>query len=77
VREVVRLVQEARKNTGLDVSDRIELWWTGDGVLAEALQEHQGLGAGVVLATAVHAGTAGEGPGIEGPSGSRFWLARA
>jgi isoleucyl-tRNA synthetase len=30
-----------------------------------------------VLATAVHAGTAGAGPGTEGPAGSRFWLARA
>ena len=40
VREVVRLVQEARKNSGLEVSDRIELWWTGDGALAEALEEH-------------------------------------
>ena len=76
VREVVRLVQEARKNSGLEVTDRIELWWTGDGVLAEALQEHAGQWAGEVLATSVHAGTAGDGPGIDGPSGSRFWLAR-
>jgi isoleucyl-tRNA synthetase len=77
VREVVRLVQEARKNSGLDVSDRIELWWTGDGALADALAEHADQWAGEVLATSVHAGTAGEGPGVEGPAGSRFWLAVA
>ncbi|HEV7189151.1 MAG TPA: DUF5915 domain-containing protein, partial [Blastococcus sp.] len=77
VREVVRLVQEARKNSGLEVSDRIQVWWTGDGVLADALEEHADQWAGEVLATSVHAGTAGEGAGIEGPAGSRFWLARA
>jgi isoleucyl-tRNA synthetase len=77
VREVVRLVQEARKNSGLEVSDRIELWWTGDGVLAEALEEHAAQWAAEVLATTVHAGAAGDGAGIEGPAGSRFWLARA
>jgi isoleucyl-tRNA synthetase len=76
VREVVRLVQEARKNSGLEVSDRIELWWTGDGVLAEALEEHAGQWAGEVLATTVHAHTAGDGPGVEGPAGSRFWIRR-
>jgi isoleucyl-tRNA synthetase len=77
VREVVRLVQEARKNSGLDVSDRIKLWWTADGALAEALTEHADQWAGEVLATSVQAGSAGDGPGIDGPAGSRFWLARA
>jgi isoleucyl-tRNA synthetase len=77
VREVVRFLQEARKNSGLDVSDRIELWWTADGALAEALTEHREQVAGEVLAVSVHAGTPGTGPGVEGPDGARFWVARA
>jgi isoleucyl-tRNA synthetase len=77
VREVVRLIQEARKNSGLEVSDRIELRWTADGVLAEALEEHAGQWTGEVLATSVHPRTAGDGAGIAGPEGSRFWLTRA
>jgi isoleucyl-tRNA synthetase len=77
VREAVRLVQEARKNSGLEVSDRIELWWTAHGAMAEALTEHADQVAREVLAAGVHAGTAGEGAGVEGPEGSRFWIARA
>jgi isoleucyl-tRNA synthetase len=81
VREVVRLVQEARKNGGLEVSDRIELWWTADGAdagqLVTALGEHAEQIAAEVLAVRVHAGAAGEGAGVEGPAGSRFWVARA
>ncbi|UOY02898.1 isoleucine--tRNA ligase [Blastococcus sp. PRF04-17] len=77
VREVVRLLQEARKNSGLEVSDRIELWWTGDGAVAQAVEEHAEQLAAEVLATTVHPGAAGDGPGVEGPSGSRFWIARA
>jgi isoleucyl-tRNA synthetase len=77
VREVVRLVQDARKSGGLAVSDRIELWWTAEGMLAEALTEHAGQLAGEVLATGVHAGTAGPGAAVEGPQGSRFWITRA
>ncbi|TYP81217.1 isoleucyl-tRNA synthetase [Blastococcus xanthinilyticus] len=77
VREAVRLVQEARKNSGLEVSDRIELWWTADGAMAQALTEHAEQLAGEVLAVGVHAGTAGQGEGVEGPEGSRFWVAKA
>jgi isoleucyl-tRNA synthetase len=77
VREVVRLVQEARKSSGLEVSDRIRLWWTAEGAMARALTEHGEQVAGEVLATTVDAGTAGEGAGFEGPEGLRFWVARA
>ncbi|WP_448613118.1 isoleucine--tRNA ligase [Modestobacter sp. URMC 112] len=77
VREVVRLVQDARKGSGLAVSDRIELWWTGEGAVAQALTEHTEQLAGEVLATAVHAATPGAGDGVEGPQGSRVWVARA
>jgi isoleucyl-tRNA synthetase len=77
VREVVRLLQEARKNSGLEVSDRIELWWTADGTLAQALEEQSEQVAGEVLAVRVHPGTPGTGNGVEGPEGSRFWVARA
>jgi isoleucyl-tRNA synthetase len=51
VREVIRLVQEARKTSGLDISDRIDLWWrTSDAELAAALREHGDEVAGEVLA---------------------------
>ncbi|MEV5711580.1 isoleucine--tRNA ligase [Actinoallomurus sp. NPDC052274] len=50
-REVIRLVQEARKNSGLDISDRIDLWWrTSDAELAATLREHGDEVAGEVLA---------------------------
>ncbi len=49
-REVVRLVQEARKGSGFDVSDRIALTWRPDGETAEALRETRALVAAEVLA---------------------------
>jgi isoleucyl-tRNA synthetase len=40
-REVVRTIQEGRKAAGLDVSDRIRVWWSSDdGEVAAAVAEH-------------------------------------
>jgi isoleucyl-tRNA synthetase len=55
-REVIRLVQDARKASGFDVTDRIELAWSADGELATALREHRDTVAAEVLATTVHEG---------------------
>jgi isoleucyl-tRNA synthetase len=50
-REVVRLVQDARKGDGLDVGDRISLRWsTADPELAAALTEHGDMISAEVLA---------------------------
>jgi len=85
-REVVRLIQDARKTSGLDVSDRIELRWaTPDADLAAALTTHGELIAGEVLAVAFGPGegpgdAAGTGPWHEHADadlGLRFWLAVA
>ncbi|MGH3243481.1 MAG: DUF5915 domain-containing protein, partial [Spirillospora sp.] len=57
VREAVRLVQEARKTAGLEVTDRIDLWWEATGTdLAEALRAHTGEVATEVLATTITEG---------------------
>jgi isoleucyl-tRNA synthetase len=67
-REVVRAVQEARKQAGLEVSDRIELELGGDDELLEAAREHESYIAGETLATSVGYGAdgAGEKATIEG-----------
>ncbi len=76
VREAVRLVQEARKSSGLEVSDRIELWWSADGELAEALREGSARLAEEVLAVAVTgaAPTADLKQHQDAELGLRFWL---
>jgi isoleucyl-tRNA synthetase len=51
-RDAIRLIQEARKNSGLDVADRIVLRWDAvEPGVAAALSEHSGLIADEVLAT--------------------------
>ncbi len=64
-REAIRLIQEARKSAGLDVSDRIILTWSShDAGVVDALSEHAAMVAGEVLATSfapggIEADTAG------------------
>ena len=67
-REVVRAVQEARKQAGLEVSDRISLELAGDDELLDAAREHESYIAGETLATSVGYGAdgAGEKATIEG-----------
>jgi isoleucyl-tRNA synthetase len=53
-REVVRMVQDARKASGFEVSDRITLvWHASDEQTAAAVREHTGLIGTEVLATTV------------------------
>jgi isoleucyl-tRNA synthetase len=67
-REVVRAVQEARKQAGLEVSDRISLELAGDDELLAAAREHEDYIAGETLANSVGYGAdgAGESATIEG-----------
>jgi isoleucyl-tRNA synthetase len=52
-REIVHAVQNARKEAGLEITDRIELSLAGDEELLAAAREHQPYIAGEVLATEV------------------------
>ena len=59
-RELVHAIQNARRDAGLDVSDRITLTLSGDAEQLAAARAHQDYIAGEVLATSV---TLGEGDG--------------
>ncbi|MGH2678768.1 MAG: class I tRNA ligase family protein, partial [Actinomycetota bacterium] len=62
-RELVRLVQDARKAAGLEVSDRIELAVDADDDVREALEAHRNWVAGEVLATRITFGVPEDGHG--------------
>jgi isoleucyl-tRNA synthetase len=66
-REIVHAVQGARKDAGLDVSDRIALTLDGDPLALEAARAHEGYLAGEVLATTVAYGNGNGTPArVEG-----------
>ncbi|MFD0687057.1 isoleucine--tRNA ligase [Actinomadura fibrosa] len=79
VREAVRLVQEARKAAGLEVTDRIDLWWEAAGDdLAEALRAHGAEVAAEVLAASVTEGRPeGLDAGRDDELGLTYWLRKA
>ena len=78
-REIVHAVQNARKNAGLEITDRIELSLSGDGELLEAAEAHRAYVADEVLATAVEFDSGGSGSGVEGEEvtidGRPLWIA--
>jgi isoleucyl-tRNA synthetase len=55
-REIVHAVQNARKNAGLEVEDRIELILNGDAALLKAVREHEPYVSGETLAVSVALG---------------------
>ena len=60
-RDVVRAVQQERKDSGLEVTDRIVLTLSGDPVAVAAIRTHEQLIAGETLATSLTAREAGNG----------------
>jgi isoleucyl-tRNA synthetase len=70
-REIVRAVQNARKEAGLEITDRIALGLGGDPELIEVAREHEAYIAGETLATSVALGGAdGAGDGGDEASGA-------
>jgi isoleucyl-tRNA synthetase len=85
LRDVVRIVQEARKSAGFEVTDRISLHWRvgGSPEPAEAIREHAAELAREVLATVLTEGEPAERDGYDGYQatddelGLHIWLARS
>ncbi|GAA0942499.1 isoleucine--tRNA ligase [Nonomuraea longicatena] len=79
IREVIRLVQDARKSSGLEITDRISLWWSASSAeLAEALRDGGALVAEEVLATSIAEGAEPGLPVVEDTGlGLTFQLRRA
>ncbi len=60
-REFVRRVQDLRKSSGLEISDRIRLFYVASPVLSEAIEQFREYVMGETLATELGAGAAPEG----------------
>ena len=75
-REFVRAVQEARKSSGFEVSDRIALRWAASGDTADALRTHAGMIADEVLATDIAEAAAAEGWFADEELGFSFTVSR-
>ena len=64
-RDLVRKIQELRKQSGFAIDDRIRLFYEGDGILAEALERWRDYIATETLAVAVARGAAPDGASTE------------
>jgi isoleucyl-tRNA synthetase len=81
-RDVIRLLQDARKSSGLQISDRIRVrWQTQDPQVSEALTAYAELISGEVLATEFSDGGARGGDEwrefADADLGLRLWVSRS
>jgi isoleucyl-tRNA synthetase len=77
-RDVVRVVQQARRDAGLDVSDRITLTLDAPAEVLDAVRAYEAFVAGEVLATAVAYGAVAEPTGrgaVTAPDGASAQVA--
>jgi isoleucyl-tRNA synthetase len=68
-RDVVRIVQQARRDAGLSVSDRIRLTIGAEGAVADAVRAHAGFVAAETLAVSLDVRPAGEVDADSQPTG--------
>jgi isoleucyl-tRNA synthetase len=80
-RDVIRVIQQARRDAGLDVSDRVTLVVGADGSVADAVAAHAAFVAGETLATDLAVVPAAEVSALPQPVGDggevRIALARS
>jgi isoleucyl-tRNA synthetase len=81
LRDVVRIVQEARKSAGFEVTDRISLWWRvgGSPEPAEAIREHADELSREVLASSLIEGAPADDSGhqvVDEELGLHLWLSK-
>ena len=66
-RDLIRHVQVLRRDSGLEVTDRIRLEVSTDDELAAAVENHRSTIAEAVLADAIEVRTDGSPPGVDMP----------
>jgi isoleucyl-tRNA synthetase len=74
-RDVIRAVQQARKDADLDVSDRITLTLgSNDAATRAAIETHRQLISGETLATTLNVGQAGDGEALSVGEGASVMI---
>jgi len=73
-RELIRIVQDTRKQAGLEVSDRIELMIDGDSLVTEAIAEHRDSIMAETLSTEWRWPEENAGLRVAGELGKNAWV---
>jgi isoleucyl-tRNA synthetase len=73
-RELIRIVQDTRKQAGLEVSDRIELMIDGDAAVTDAISAHRDAIMNETLASEWREPATAAGLRVEGRHGGNAWV---